>query len=90
VTTSPVWRSIRVWAAVVAGYLGDLPDLLESGYFGGVVDERHALVVTGGVGEEQAVVGRQVLGYAAEAREVVVDLLQGDQVEPAQDLRDER
>ena len=61
----------------------DLADLLERAHLAAVVQERHPLVVAGGVREEGAIVLRQVRLDGAEADEVVAHLLEGDELEPA-------
>ena len=64
-------------------------DLLEQADLRRVVQERLALEVARRVREEQRVAGRQRLLDREDAAEVVVHLLDGDHVEPADDLGDQ-
>jgi hypothetical protein len=64
-------------------------DELEQFDLARVVDECGALVVAGGVRDQQAIAGWQLLADGLKAREVVGDLLDCDQIEPAEDLCDQ-
>jgi hypothetical protein len=76
--------------AEIAGRNRELADLLELAHLAGVVEEGQALVVSRRIREQEAVVIRELLLDATQSREVVVHLLDGDEVEPAEDLGEQR
>lgn len=65
------------------------PDLLELLDNRGVGDERDALLIARCFGKQHAVVAGQFCHDGPQAAEVVVDLLDGDDVKPADDLREQ-
>jgi hypothetical protein len=82
----PLFDSWQPDVPYVGRWYGDLAHLLHQGDLLGVVDERQAFVVAGGIREQQSILSWQELVDRAQTTEVVVYLLPGDQVEPAYEL----